>query len=111
VGLTIQTVSSKALLKRIRSLARNGGNGRRGHWTLDEHGDLLRYARDGDPQYHASLRGTPVGPGLLKFDLLWPEDVQRDQLLYGTYHGTFVEMLLANFGEDDLDFIVCYPSD
>ncbi|GAB4270748.1 MAG: hypothetical protein Kow0029_07820 [Candidatus Rifleibacteriota bacterium] len=41
-----------------------------------------------------------IAPGLLVFGLIGRKDTQMTKMVYGAYHGRFIEMLLAHFDNE-----------
>jgi hypothetical protein len=94
MALIVNTPSPKELLASIRKA------------IDDKHIETWSYDADGDfthsPEqwaYQAWLRPVIV-PGALTFGLLGKKDVPMTKVVYGVYHGRFVEMLLTHFDND-----------
>jgi hypothetical protein len=93
MALTIQTASPNALLTAIK------------HAIDEKHVETWSYDDDGDFTHtptqwknRAWLR-PKVETGALRFGLLGQQGVAMTKLIYGVYHGRFIEMLLAHFDE------------
>jgi hypothetical protein len=94
MALTIQTDSPNALLLAIRHAIDEK------HvetWIYDEAGDFTHTPVQW--KNRAWLR-PKVETGALRFGLLGQQGVEMTKLIYGVYHGRFIEMLLTHFDEE-----------
>lgn len=65
-------------------------------WSYDKDGDFTHTPDQW--AYQAWLRPV-VAPGSLIFGLLGKKDTQMTKVVYGVYHGRFIEMLLTHFDD------------
>jgi hypothetical protein len=65
-------------------------------WRYDADGDFTHTPNQW--AYQAWLRPV-VAPGTLIFGLLGKKDTQMTKVVYGVYHGRFIEMLLTHFDD------------
>jgi hypothetical protein len=93
MALTIQTDSPNALLVAIK---RAIDEKHVETWTYDEEGDFTHTPVQWKNRGWLRPR---VEAGILRFGLLGQQGVQMTKLIYGIYHGRFIEMLLAHFDE------------
>ena len=68
-------------------------------WTYDSYGDF--YHTPTQRSDRACFRAF-LSDGMLAFGLIGHDrvDIQESKLIYGFYHGRFVGMLLAHFGDE-----------
>ena len=66
-------------------------------WECDKDGDFTH--KPDQWRNQAWLRPV-VGNGELKFGLLGKQNIPMTKLIYGVYHGRFIEMLLSHFDND-----------
>ena len=66
-------------------------------WTYDADGDVTHSPE----QWKSKAWLRPViAPGTLIFGLLGKKDADMTKVVYGVYHGRFIEMLLTHFDND-----------
>lgn len=94
MALIINTSRPAALLAAIKEAI---DDKRIETWSYDLDGDLTHTPDQW--RYQAWLRPV-VAPGVLIFGLLGKRDVAMTKLIYGVYHGRFIEMLLTHFDND-----------
>lgn len=63
-------------------------------WSYDNDGDFTHTPDQWNKQ--AWLRPV-VGQGELTFGIIGPQDVGVTSVIYGVYHGRFIEMVLSHF--------------
>ncbi|MFZ1220113.1 MAG: hypothetical protein WAO00_12530 [Chthoniobacterales bacterium] len=93
MALTIQTASPNALLTAIKKAIDEK------HvetWTYDDAGDFTHTPSQW--KNRAWLR-PKMEAGTLRFGLVGQQGVAMSKLIYGVYHGRFIEMLLVHFDD------------
>lgn len=69
-------------------------------WSYDSDGDFTHTP----PQWNQKAWLRPsVQSGALVLNILNPRGVQITKLVYGVYHGRFIEMLLTHFDDNFID--------
>jgi hypothetical protein len=63
-------------------------------WTYDKDGD---FTHTPEQWYKKAWLRPKILPGELQFGLLGQENIEMLKLIYGVYHGRFIEMLLTHF--------------
>ncbi|HSU15391.1 hypothetical protein [Longimicrobium sp.] len=63
-------------------------------WSYDSDGD---FTHTPDQWRNKAWLVPKVGVGELRFGILKQKDVNLSKLIYGVYHGRFIEMLLNHF--------------
>jgi len=71
-------------------------------WEYDAHGDFTHTPAQWI--HHAWLRPT-VSPGQLTFGIVPNQKKILSSLIYGIYHGRFIEMLLSHFEDKFTDAV------
>lgn len=87
----ISVADPSALLKSIKAHIDNKNVET---WAYDSQGDF--YHTPSQWAYQAWLRPL-IEPGTLNFKLIQRKDTQLTKVVYGVYHGRFVEMLITHF--------------
>lgn len=95
MAVNIQCSDPQALLSAIKTAIRTGVVNT---WLVDEDGDFTHAPEQW--KYKAWFR-TNVSAERLTFNILAPRGKQLSRVVYGVYHGRFIEMLLNHF---DLQF-------
>jgi len=93
MSLTVITDEPKTLLVAIKKAI---DDKRIVTWAYDKDGDFTHSADQWDKK--AWLRPS-VQQDALFFGILGPKDVRMTKLIYGIYHGRFIEMLLTHFDD------------
>ena len=94
MSLIVDTSKPTQLLQAIKKQI---DDGKIQTWTYDKDGDFTHTPDQWSGQ--AWLR-PKVQPAALTFGLIGPKDVVMSKLIYGVYHGRFIEMLLTHFDRD-----------
>lgn len=94
MALVINTSNPTALLSAIKKAI---DDKKIETWFYDSDGDFTHTPDQW--KFQAWLRPV-VAPGVLIFGLLGKKDVVMTKLIYGVYHGRFIEMLLTHFDND-----------
>ncbi len=94
MALIIETTRPQALLNSIKK-AIDDKNVET--WSYDSDGDFTHSPEQWKNK--AWLRPIVV-EGKLKFGIIKPENANVSKLIYGVYHGRFIEMLLAHFDSE-----------
>lgn len=94
MAITVNTSNPRALLNAIRKAI---DEKKVETWEYDKDGDFTHKPE----QWHNAAWLRPVvGNGVLQFGLLGPQNKPMTKLIYGVYHGRFIEMLLTHFDND-----------
>jgi hypothetical protein len=93
MALIIQTANPSALLAAIRTEI---DSKEVETWEYDDDGDFTHTPVQW--KNRAWLR-PQTGTGMLRFGFLGPRNVEMTKLIYGVYHGRFIEMLLTHFDD------------
>ncbi|MDI1451389.1 hypothetical protein [Polyangium sp. 6x1] len=72
-------------------------------WSYDKDGDLTHAP---DQWANKAWLRPVIGQGTLMFGLLGRKSEGMTKLIYGIYHGRFVEMLLTHFDEEFTNALV-----
>ena len=94
MALEVKTSQPVALLAAIKKAI---DNNLVSTWSYDTAGDFTHTPNQWVRQ--AWLRPT-VTQGNLMFRIVLPPNIQLTWLIYGVYHGRFIEMLLTHFNAD-----------
>jgi hypothetical protein len=94
MSLIVKTSKPKALLAKIKNAIDDKSIET---WEYDGDGDFTHTPDQW--RNKAWLRPT-IEEGQLSFRLLPQKDVKLTKVVYGVYHGRFIEMLLTHFDED-----------
>lgn len=94
MALVINTSKPAALLTEIKKAI---DDNKVETWSYDSDGDFTHTPDQW--KYQAWLRPV-VAPGVLIFGLVGKTDIQMTKLIYGVYHGRFIEMLLTHFDNE-----------
>ncbi len=97
MAITITTKNSNSLLSLIKVAIENKSIKT---WSFDDDGDFTHCVDQWDQQ--AWLRPF-VAAGQLRFGIIFNKNATNKVILYGIYHGRFIEMLLNHF---DAEFSV-----
>ena len=91
--ISIYAAQPGVLLQNLKKAARQQ---KISPWECDNEGDFTQ-ARVKE-RLTAWLRPS-AGGNVLNFSFLGPQDIALDKRAYAFYHGRFLEMLLAHFGD------------
>ena len=91
MAIIIKTTSPTELLAAIKTSI-NGDKIQT--WSYDSAGDFTHTPEQW--QYEAWLR-PQILPGELRFGILGRKNKELSTVIYGIYHGRFIEMLLSHF--------------
>jgi len=94
VSLTVKTSKPKALLAAIKKAI---DDKKIETWEYDGDGD---FTHSPDQWRNQGWLRPTTEEGQLSFKLLSQKDVKMTKVVYGVYHGRFIEMLLTHFDED-----------
>jgi hypothetical protein len=94
MALTVNTSNPRALLNGIRKAI---DDKKVETWEYDKDGD---FTHKPEQWRNAAWLRPVVGNGVLQFGLLGPQNKGMTKLIYGVYHGRFIEMMLTHFDND-----------
>jgi len=95
MSVTVSTSNPTALLAAIKkAIDDKGKKGGINTWAYDAEGD---FTHSPDQWAKRAWFRPHIGSGILKFGLLGQDGIVMSKLIYGAYHGRFLEMLLTHF--------------
>ena len=94
MAIIVNTPNPAQLLAAIKKAI---DDGKVDTWAYDADGDFTHWPEQW--RYNAWLRPV-IAPGSLIFGLLGKKDTDMTKVVYGVYHGRFIEMLLTHFDDD-----------
>lgn len=93
MAIIIKTNSPAGLLAAIK---KEIDEGKIVTWSYDSDGDFTHSPK----QWNANAWLSPkVSVGELRFGILKNENIDMSTVIYGVYHGRFIEMLLTHFDD------------
>lgn len=93
MAIIIKTKSPEDLLNAIK---KEIDEGKIVTWSYDSDGDFTHSTK----QWNANAWLRPkVSVGELRFGILKNENIDMSAVIYGVYHGRFIEMLLTHFDD------------
>jgi len=93
MAIIIKTKSPQDLLTAIK---KEIDEGKIVTWSYDSDGDFTHSTK----QWNANAWLRPkVSVGELRFGILKNENIDMSAVIYGVYHGRFIEMLLTHFDD------------
>ncbi len=94
MAIVVYTPDPMALLKAIK---KNIDERKIDTWKYDKDGDFTHLP---DQWENKAWLRPYVSSGILQFGLLGQINVEMTKVVYGVYHGRFIEMLLTHFDND-----------
>jgi len=97
MAIIIKTTNPTQLLALIK---KEIDNGKIETWSYDSYGD---FTHTPDQWKNKAWLRPAIYSGELRFGILDPKDIELSIVVYGVYHGRFIEMLLSHFDKNFSD--------